>query len=253
MLNKKQSRVRRTLRYEWENFLLRRGLVRRKPREADGTLSLTGHETLVLTWPERIPALQGKETLVVTGASRGGTSFIAYALLAAGYPLARSAKGALTHEDSEISHAFGDSKAFRRLIAERNAAAAQWGFKLPDAVYAWTWLAAELRAPIFVIAFRNPLAIARSKLSRGPFFAHTHEGFAKALHNGLDMLDAGAEIARAGVPAILVDVDRAQAQPTLFLRELFGVLGHRIDTETLDEIAKALGSSGYKMLPKKDG
>jgi hypothetical protein len=211
------------------------------------------HETLVLTRPEQIEAVRGRETLVVAGASRGGTSFIAYALLAAGYPLARSAKGALNHEDSEVLQAFGDARAFRKLIGERNAAAAQWGFKLPDAVYAWDWLAAELRDPVFVVAFRNPLAIARSKLSRGPYFAHTHEGFARALQNGLDMLDAGAEIARAGVPTILVDVDRAQAQPELFLRELFSVLGHAADEETVEEIAAAICSRGYKRLPKKTG
>lgn len=248
MMSKMRSRLRRKSRQALEPLLARVGLAANGSKAAR-KVAVDDYETLVVSRPDLIAARAGKETLVVAGASRGGTSLVAYALLAAGYPLADGQLGKRNHEDMAVVSAFNDSDKFRELIKRRNARHAHWGFKLPDAVYAAPWLARELRNPIFVVAFRNPLAIARSKISRGRFFHGTDLGLAQALEHGLDMLDAGAEMLRTGHPVIMIDIEKAQARPQIFLDELFDVLGHRPATST-DEIAQAISSPGYKPLKR---
>ena len=67
------------------------------PSEMNGMQLL---ETMVVCHQELLQQRLGKETAVITGASRGGTSMVAYAMIKLGYPL-------LEDPSLRVSRAYG--------------------------------------------------------------------------------------------------------------------------------------------------
>lgn len=108
-----------------------------------------------------------ERTYVVLGVSRGGTSAVAGLLNIFGVPMGRSGRAPL-FEDLRMNRALGRSlsEAYD-IVEENNRDAAVWGFKgnaipLTDL----DTVASKLRNPVFVVIFRDLLAIAnRAKLS----------------------------------------------------------------------------------------
>jgi len=210
--------------------------------------SLADRQSLVIKSPEQLRDRLGRETLLVTGSPRGATSLVAYVLLRGGYPLS-SDRRARNHEDPEIVAARFDDARLRAIIAARNAGAARWGFKLPYASRAIRWYAGELRNPVFVMIYRNPLAIARSIMRRQPGWSQSAAGLDEALTQGLSMMTAGSDVLQVDAPAILVDVDQAKANPSTFVEELFASLAIEASEATLADIAATIASPGYRRLP----
>ena len=104
---------------------------------------------------------QPERTYVVLGVSRGGTSAVAGLLNIFGVPMGRSGRAPL-FEDLRMNRALGRSlPEAREIIEENNRDADVWGFKgnaIP--MDELETVAASLRNPVFVVMFRDLLAIA---------------------------------------------------------------------------------------------
>ncbi len=112
--------------------------------------------------------------IIVTGASRGGTSLVASLCRAAGINM--GSKLGENHEDPIFHNSFYpefDGKKFVRAVnIEREGA---WGFKLPKAAM-WLDNVEELignRNPTYVFVFRSPMAAATSEYLRGGTFTNS--------------------------------------------------------------------------------
>lgn len=196
--------------------------------------------------PASLSARLGRETLLVTGSPRGATSLIAYVLLRGGYPLAATQRQ--NHEDREIVAARHDRRRLSAIIAERNATASRWGFKLPFAAREVAWYADNLRDPVFVMIYRNPLAIARSILHRHPGWPQSNEGIDKAMRRGLEMMTAGTDVLGVDAPAILIDVDASKTEPEALVCGLYAALSLDVPADRVAEIAAEVQVSGYRKI-----
>ncbi len=204
--------------------------------------------TSILINPEELPLRRGGETLVITGSSRGGTSTVAYALRRAGLNLGVNVNP-VTHEDNDVLKAVNEGK-FDELIASRDAADARWGFKMPDAVTMLGELDEKLRKPLFVIVYRNPLTIGRSKTLNSPHFSDGKFGLIAAIGSGLEMLNAATRGLKDIIsPALLVNIDTVNTDSRALVRELFDFACCDAEQDLFEQIAEEISRPGYKQLP----
>src|SRR5688572_11920929 len=92
------------------------------------------------------------------------------------------------------------------IIERRNVAHERWGFKHPVASHRLDWFAGAVRNPLMIIAFRNPLAMCRTMISRHPGFTETVEDVGRGLRLVLQRTRAACDQAfTCGAPVILVD------------------------------------------------
>lgn len=184
----------------------------------------------------------GRETLVITGSSRGGTSIPAYCMARAGIDLGDIACHP-NHEDQEIVAAWR-AETLDAVVQERNAQKERWGFKLPDAVSILPELEAMLRDPVFIITYRNPLAIGRTVVARDPGTPDSDAGIISGIRHGLNrMMLATKYAAEMTSPVILLDVDAAKRTPYIFVSELLETMKVTCDVES---IAAEIAQPGYK-------
>jgi hypothetical protein len=162
--------------------------------ETLATAKIEFRDTMIIVRPDSLANVLGKETLVIGGPSRGGTSIIAYVLLNIGYYLGDKLREDY-HEDREILDAIGRPAEMGGIIAERNRQRARWGFKVPDAVHYIHWLAGALRNPVFLLVYRNPVATTKSILKRDPNFGGSTglRQLATALEHGLHKMELGTQ------------------------------------------------------------
>src|SRR5688572_21236041 len=106
-------------------------------------------------------------TVIVVGLPRSGTSMIAAVLRALDVYIGTEIDGAV-FEDRQFAAALasGHPEELARLIDERNAAHAIWGFKRPEAYRQLELLIPLCRNPRVIVTFRDILAIAlRNRLA----------------------------------------------------------------------------------------
>ncbi len=202
--------------------------------------------TSVLLNPDNLKARIGSETLVICGTSKSGTSIAAYALRCAGYDLG-NLTGSKTHADPEMSDALQNG-GLETVLKRRNAAKSRWGFKLPDAIFHLEKLDETLRNPVFVVTYRNPLAIGRSKVKDAPeFFAPGALGLTAAITDGLERtLEATKACRNIFAPALLVDMDKANSAPDRVVSEILDLLSLKVTKAKRDTIASNIAVPGYK-------
>ena len=104
-----------------------------------------------------------QRTIVILGVERGGTSMVAGVIRALGVDLGKAA--GLNHEDPWFLS--DDPEVLKDRVAKRNETADVWGFKMPKAVKQLEFWDKTLRNPVYIIVYRNPLAIADSWVQRG--------------------------------------------------------------------------------------
>lgn len=212
-------------------------------------------ESMMVLNPDLLRERIGQETLVVCGAPRGGTSIVAYSLYQFGYFIGDDL-GRENHEDNEFLNALpgnkfafnypGKKSKYLDLVEKRNEAHERWGFKLPHAALYIPELMETLRNPVFVVCVRNPLAIARSIMTREGNFKGTLTDALDVARRYLEPVDYLA--ARTDVPTILVDIDGVKKRPGVFLQNFCAQLGLKGDmTPVVQEILKP----GYKTVTPK--
>jgi len=240
---------------------------------------------LGIVFEEAFERRVGKETLLITGSSRGGTSAITYALRRMGYFLGDNCN-ARNHADmdflatvmgrkrlddddddsgrSRVRSRSGrlrnrplndaDLDEFRDLVARRNAAHERWGCKLAPATRMLKVLVPVLRNPACLLIYRSPYAIGLSKSRRNK----NHDGSsARFLHdisrNTSQYVRATEHIAELELPSILIDFVVLQTRPEEVLAPLAERLRLDVPAGLMRSIAQDMSTPGYKELPPTPG
>jgi hypothetical protein len=132
-------------------------------RSAEPALPMnSGLAVLNLTRPD-----PGPRTVIVAGHARSGTSMAARALHALGLPMGLRDPMPTNCEDSAIVEILQtaidrpplNTEMLDEVIAQRNAAHVNWGFKAPAAMESMPYLLRHTRNPHVVLVFRDALAI----------------------------------------------------------------------------------------------
>ncbi|MGB1560674.1 MAG: hypothetical protein ACPHN2_04145 [Sinimarinibacterium flocculans] len=121
-----------------------------------------------LQWVNVTDPPDAERTLIVLGVARSGTTMVAGALQQLGVDMMGGQKPNPVFEDLELGHALeaGDGTLASRLIRERDAGAAVWGWKRPSAIGYMRRSERLFRNPCYVVVFRDLLAIAnRNRIS----------------------------------------------------------------------------------------
>jgi hypothetical protein len=202
---------------------------------------------MIVVWPGDLARVLGNETLVICGPGRGGTSIISYILLSLGYYLGEGLEA--NHEDRDILAAIGLPSRMEAIVADRNLRYQRWGFKIPIAVHHVDWLASALRNPVFLVVFRNPVAIAKTVLKRDPTFTGAGpRNLVTALEHGFRKMELGTQVVMTRAPSILIDVDAARGTPEQLVRDLVSLFAPNTSDEVVEAIADEIGAAGYKSL-----
>jgi hypothetical protein len=197
--------------------------------------------------------LEKPHTIIIGGASRGGTSAIAYAIARGGIDLGHDMPPNI--EDQAIVDCIApghiDEEKLRGIFAKRSGRT--WGFKVPAAAMHLPWLAANADNPIFVLVLRSPLAVAKSAINRDPTtFPSDVAGLNTALLHPMRYLQRIAgTIPTLDAPAVLVDYETAHFQSEAFVRDLFDTLAIQSSQEAA--IAAELTADDYKPLASFTG
>jgi hypothetical protein len=171
---------------------------------------------------------------------------IAYVLLKIGYYLGKELRDSY-HEDREIIRALGNAFEMERIVLERNKQLKRWGFKLPDAIHYASWLTGALRNPVFLVVFRNPVAIARTISRRDPKFGGSGlQQLTAALEHGLHKMELGIGVIKTKAPSILVDVDAARGNSQRLVRDIANLFAPNTSDELIETIAQEINDGGYK-------
>ena len=155
-------------------------------RQAELNYGVTtlGQRDSVLTANER--------TYVVLGVSRGGTSAAAGILNFLGVPMGSTGEAPL-FEDLPMNRALSQGiESVETLIARTNAEKSVWGFKGNTITLPYEEIATKLRNPVFIVIFRDLLAIAnRANLSAGRDVAAIMQRQGKEYQRIVDFVSTG--------------------------------------------------------------
>jgi hypothetical protein len=186
-------------------------------------------------------------TYVVVGASRGGTSAIAFAMYHQGINM--GVENTVNYEDPILMKAIKpnafDGPKVRARIAQQNTQNAIWGFKVPDAAFHMLRLEKLLRNPIYISIYRNPVSVARSVLSRTKVHDQTSQGMSRALsHSSVFYSKVAAALPKLKSPVLCIEYEQMLLNTENTLTEIFDALGQELVTPDLlfDHISKP----GYK-------
>ena len=189
------------------------------------------------------PTGAAEKTVAIYGVQRGGTSMVAAVVGALGIDLAGHG---LNHEDPRFQTAAGEE--LDALVAARNAERPVWGFKAPQTTLKLDYLETRLRNPHYVCVFRNPAAVADSVMMRRGGSAGDQ------LRRALRFYDKMTElVARTRDPLLVVNYERASADPEALVEALAGFLEIDLDDDVRGRaLAMVTGDGGgYRTLPGK--
>lgn len=107
-------------------------------------------------------------TLIITGSSRGGTSFAASAMFHLGVPFVRTGpkeiSGRFEHIDLRQAFLDRNTETFTNIAREFDALHPIWGWKLPAVHHDFSFITNVVRNPHFVFIFKEPLSISLRKM-----------------------------------------------------------------------------------------
>lgn len=155
-------------------------------------------------------------TAVCFGMARGGTSAVAGVLEAMGVFMGEN----LENNYEDLNFIGQDATYMNQVIAERNEKHHLWGWKTPHASSFLPFVYDSLRNPLFVVVFRDPIAIAK---------AHARY-YLKETQHVLDeyvmsFMDNTLVTRRLGAPALFVSYEKLIAFPAEGVRQIADFLG----------------------------
>lgn len=191
--------------------------------------------------------ITGEHTIIACGASRGGTTALAYALARGGVDLGPDLP--LNLEDDRfvacLHYRTLDQVRLVKLLNEPRTG--RWGFKVPDAVFHLPWLDDQAVNPVFTIILRSPLSTANSVITHDPNFPEDSSGLENALRHPLTYYAAVTDaLQRIEAPVVLVDYENLHFRSLDTLRRLYVALG--LEPPDIVDIAAELAENGYKRL-----
>lgn len=195
----------------------------------------------------------GPFTIVCSGAARGGSSILPFMFSHAGVPMGQFE--ADNYEDIEILRNRHSPERLLEIIGRRNEEHTRWGFKIPSLRRGqYGFFDANLRNPIFIFIFRNPLLTAQSVVQRAnhPNFSPDRKGFGTALHGALQTyVDFTVFIKQTKSPCIMLSMEQLQYTPLECVSVTMDSLGLSVPEDLRRELAEQVQASGYKPRPEK--
>lgn len=182
------------------------------------------------------PVPEDQRTIIVLGVARSGTSMVASVLRQLGVFMGAEAVPPV-YEDVRLAKAIetGAQADARRVVAEYNETHATWGFKRPGALGYLNELSTLVRTPIYVVVFRDPLAIAnRNAISmRADPLRSIHQTLKQyaVLHDFL--------VSQSPV-ALLVSNEKALLKPDVFVQQVVDWLGLDVPQQQRDRAAACI-------------
>lgn len=190
---------------------------------------------LLIGRPEAMP---DQRTLVVLGSYRGGTSAFAGLARLMGIFMGRT----LSRTNSEdLEFHTNDAADMGPLIQERNRAFDVWGFKHPGAVFHLDALRPHLRNPMYLVVFRDPLAIAQTELSFGNY--HVREALWRAQRHVEALVQF---VNRCTEPMMVVSYERAIQRPLAATRMMADFIGVEVAEGDLAGMSEFLSQRRYQ-------
>ncbi len=187
-------------------------------------------------------------TVVCSGARRGGTSTLPYILSNLGLPM--GSFQADTYEDIEILKSRQNAERLSEVIAARNAESDQWGFKVPAIRRGqFGFFDQELRNPVFIYIFRNPLLAAQSYVSQAgsEAFPENRKGFSAAMMDGLQSyMEFTTFMAQTKSPCLLVPMEQLQRAPGQCIEDIAAKLNLDASAEKIAELTESVKVPGFK-------
>jgi hypothetical protein len=190
-----------------------------------------------------VAAEHGREcTIIVTGVARGGTSMLAQALDRLGLFLGDS-RDSVVVEDTEILDALQNTDMGRleAIIADRNQRFARWGFKVPN-IHKLLPAADQrrFRNPRYVVAFRDPLAIARrNELSM-------RQDAVKAIREaGENIMNLTSYVCTLTAPVMLISYEKALQNAEYMIKMMSAFCGLRPREEQEAAALAAITPNGF--------
>jgi hypothetical protein len=167
-----------------------------------------------------------EKTLLITGLARSGTSMLAALLQAAGVWLGDHVYQPI-NEDAEITQMLRarDFTRLDALIAQQDAMAAIWGFKMPDLhQFLQHDEMSRFRNPHLLVIFRDPVAVAaRNALSE-------HIDGTQAIVEATAAMHSLTQFARVShLPFLLLSYEKALVFPRMFIDNVLGFCGIAMD------------------------
>jgi hypothetical protein len=184
-------------------------------------------------------------TLVVTGPARSGTTMVTQLLIHLGYIMGTELDTNLL-EDIPMRHAIRDrdERKMKRLIKERNRLYPVWGWKYPATMEYLKLFKDELRNPLFLFCFRDPVATAtRNQMA----------GAADVLANMEDALNYMREALvfsrENGFPCLFISYEKAILYPEQLVNLMLQFLHQSVSETQFHELKEtiSLNNTRYKL------
>lgn len=179
---------------------------------------------------------QGEKTIIILGVARGGTSMVAGVLRQLGVFLGDKA-AAPVFEDVRLAEAIEakDPAASQAIASAYDSEHPVWAFKRPGLIEHLSWAPAIFRHPIYVVIFRDVLAIAnRNALSM-------RIDALKSMKQSLRQYDAVRDfVSNISAPALLISNEKALIHPMAFVTELVEWAGLEVTPEQLARAAASI-------------
>lgn len=191
-------------------------------------------------------AAAAPRTIVVFGCGRGGTSATAGVLRTLGVAFPDRTHP-LKHESSPLRHENGalDRDASRRAIAQLDARHDVWGWKSPGDLFSVGGWISMVRAPRFLVVFRNPIETIRSIVR--------HEGVPAELaaaHVGEVTAELGRFVAFTPFPVAMLSYETLCGEPARTVAAIADWAGLGTDAARLHAAAAFVSreTRGYQPL-----
>ena len=179
-------------------------------------------QTSIVMFPPEKELADGGKTVAVFGVARGGTSMVAGAVRGFGFFMGTSLP--VNNEDPDFCYKPNDH--MKRVIAARNEAHKNWGWKFPLASNYLDALLPAVRNPHLIIVFRDPIAVSARHNAwhgRDPKFALTDITMQTQKNIMLALCWRK--------PTLLVSYEKAANNPGRLLDELSSFLGEEISVK----------------------
>ena len=107
-----------------------------------------------------------EHTIAVVDFAHGGTTMLAGILQLLGVPMVGKHYRIEKCEDLEVIQAMHDEGKFQQVVECRNRQHPVWGFKMPGAWHYAELLKNNLRSPIFLAIFKDPVSVTRRRFGK---------------------------------------------------------------------------------------
>ncbi|POO48423.1 hypothetical protein CPJ18_26225 [Agrobacterium rosae] len=208
-------------------------------------------ETLVVFGSDKRKLIAGSPlNIIVSGASRGGTSAVGSVMRLTGVNLGNKLHP-LTHEDVDfadlINHGNFNYNDWSSLIENRVNNFSGWSLKLPAALTMLHVFEDTLPNPLYLVVVRNPISVARSLVNRDETYANNMSDYFRGYSHAISMYgECFQNIGSIKGAFAICEYEKLMQYPGIFVREFVDLCSLEVSPHELDAAERIVKSGGYK-------